>query len=305
MSGASREMTLFEVANKFGTSHAAARELREVVAALEWARDFCNAQPTSAFGAVRWDETPVHKALRSIQEQNTTDKVSSRAITSSSNSESGHESDSGAGGSTGAEPVPPASASKAYAEAEQRHLNQGGISTESFRAGWDAGQKEMEKEFDEHDCDVEVAMRSGSTTQTVDQKTQALRDIMSMAGQYHLEPREGAVSTLMFIEGLAREALKAPTEGKDLCEHGVYWVTCLKRHDLKSPAVTEPEGRVYSDEDDVYAAWGKFRRAIRQVLYENGIKSNPGWSDDNVVDGIRQLAARTRPVSAKGDDNAS
>jgi hypothetical protein len=42
-----------------------------------------------------------------IQEQNTPDKVSSQAITSLSNSESGHESDSGAGGSTGAEPVPP------------------------------------------------------------------------------------------------------------------------------------------------------------------------------------------------------
>ena len=43
------------------------------------------------------------------------------------------------------------------------------------------------------------------------------------------------------------------------------------------------------EEWDILKAWGKFRQEIRQILHENGIRSNPGWSDQNVIDGLREM----------------
>ena len=36
-------------------------------------------------------------------------------------------------------------------------------------------------------------------------------------------------------------------------------------------------------------AFAKFRQDLRQVLYENGVPSNPGWTEDNIVQAFRQL----------------
>ena len=35
--------------------------------------------------------------------------------------------------------------------------------------------------------------------------------------------------------------------------------------------------------------WTKFRREMRQILHENGIRTNPGWTEKNIVDAMREL----------------
>lgn len=33
----------------------------------------------------------------------------------------------------------------------------------------------------------------------------------------------------------------------------------------------------------------QFRRDLRQLLFEHGVFSNPGWSEEDIVDAFRQL----------------
>jgi hypothetical protein len=49
------------------------------------------------------------------------------------------------------------------------------------------------------------------------------------------------------------------------------------------------------EETPLFQAWGAFRREIRQALHEKGIRSNPGWSDQNVIDAIRSLLPPLNP----------
>jgi hypothetical protein len=37
------------------------------------------------------------------------------------------------------------------------------------------------------------------------------------------------------------------------------------------------------------SSFAKFRQDLRQILYENGVPSNPGWTEDDIVRAIRQL----------------
>lgn len=43
------------------------------------------------------------------------------------------------------------------------------------------------------------------------------------------------------------------------------------------------------DDGSVFKAWGAFRRELRQILHEQGVRSNPGWSDDDVTQAFRKL----------------
>lgn len=43
--------------------------------------------------------------------------------------------------------------------------------------------------------------------------------------------------------------------------------------------------------DPVVIAFGQFRNQLRQVLYEKGVRSNPGWGDSDIVAAFRNLLA--------------
>ena len=44
-----------------------------------------------------------------------------------------------------------------------------------------------------------------------------------------------------------------------------------------------------STEETLMDAFAKFRQDLRQILYENGVPSNPGWTEDDIVRAFRQL----------------
>ena len=44
-----------------------------------------------------------------------------------------------------------------------------------------------------------------------------------------------------------------------------------------------------SIEETLMDAFAKFRQDLRQILYENGVPSNPGWTEDDIVRAFRQL----------------
>lgn len=37
----------------------------------------------------------------------------------------------------------------------------------------------------------------------------------------------------------------------------------------------------------IITEWGKFRHDLRQLLHENGVRSNPAWSEHNIVETFR------------------
>lgn len=43
----------------------------------------------------------------------------------------------------------------------------------------------------------------------------------------------------------------------------------------------------------------QYRRALRQLLYEHGIPSNPAVTDDWILDQVRQLLAKHRTLQAR------
>lgn len=54
--------------NEFNAVIALKDQLARQTIALEWAQTVCNSLRPSVFGAVRWDDTPVHRALKLAQE---------------------------------------------------------------------------------------------------------------------------------------------------------------------------------------------------------------------------------------------
>ena len=39
-------------------------------------------------------------------------------------------------------------------------------------------------------------------------------------------------------------------------------------------------------------AFAEFRMNLRQILFENGVVSNPGWSEDDILASLRQLLGK-------------
>jgi len=35
--------------------------------------------------------------------------------------------------------------------------------------------------------------------------------------------------------------------------------------------------------------WTNSRRELRQILYENGVNSNPGWTEEDILNGFKTL----------------
>lgn len=50
------------------------------------------------------------------------------------------------------------------------------------------------------------------------------------------------------------------------------------------------------DDSDILREWGAFRRAIRQLLHEQGVRSNPGWTEHDILDALRKMV-KSRPVA--------
>lgn len=44
-------------------------------------------------------------------------------------------------------------------------------------------------------------------------------------------------------------------------------------------------------------AFGRFRAELRQIMYEAGVHSNPGWSDNGVLAAIRELVLKKKDGS--------
>lgn len=43
------------------------------------------------------------------------------------------------------------------------------------------------------------------------------------------------------------------------------------------------------DADDLMFYWTEFRKELRQILYENGVASNPCWGEKDILDALRKL----------------
>lgn len=41
--------------------------------------------------------------------------------------------------------------------------------------------------------------------------------------------------------------------------------------------------------DPLVECFAKFRRDLRQLLYEYGVRSNPGWTEENIVQALRKI----------------
>lgn len=54
----------------------------------------------------------------------------------------------------------------------------------------------------------------------------------------------------------------------------------------------EGVAKLEAELDSIMSAWVKFRQALRQVLYYNGIPSNPGWTEDCIVDAFSKALAK-------------
>ena len=46
----------------------------------------------------------------------------------------------------------------------------------------------------------------------------------------------------------------------------------------------------------------KFRQDLRQILYENGVMSNPGWTEDDIVRAFRSLLSKNVPPDTSGSN---
>jgi hypothetical protein len=68
------------------------------------------------------------------------------------------------------------------------------------------------------------------------------------------------------------------------CDH------TLKAFGAKCPMCVNAEQTKPTPEEewDMLKAFGNFRRELRDIMYEHGILSNPGSTDQEVLDGIRQ-----------------
>lgn len=42
-------------------------------------------------------------------------------------------------------------------------------------------------------------------------------------------------------------------------------------------------------EQELMRSFVKFRQELRQLLADNGVASNPGWTEDDIVNAFRQL----------------
>lgn len=50
-----------------------------------------------------------------------------------------------------------------------------------------------------------------------------------------------------------------------------------------------PEDKTHDLKNETVTAFVKFRQNLRQLLYENGVRSNPGWTEDDIVRAFRGL----------------
>ena len=46
--------------------------------------------------------------------------------------------------------------------------------------------------------------------------------------------------------------------------------------------------------DPFFVAFGKFRHDLRQLLWEVGIGSNPGWTEDDIVNAFRKIIKKRK-----------
>lgn len=49
-------------------------------------------------------------------------------------------------------------------------------------------------------------------------------------------------------------------------------------------------------EEAILKEYGDFRSRIRQILFDAGVRSNPGWSNDDIVNGLKKVI-RENPSS--------
>lgn len=52
------------------------------------------------------------------------------------------------------------------------------------------------------------------------------------------------------------------------------------------------EVEVPTEPDLILKAFGELRRELRQLLHDNGVRSNPGWTDESIVDALRKMITK-------------
>lgn len=68
---------------------------------------------------------------------------------------------------------------------------------------------------------------------------------------------------------------------------------------MLDPPTQSSDDSLRTEVDGVIKQWAAFRQEVRQILHENGVRSNPGWTEENIIFALRELIGRFTSKESK------